>query len=102
MVVDDFFFAKNHVAYPVIGDDGDFRGLLRLEHLKELPREKWPYITAGDLAAHARYRRRKHRCRPSQPNTRCADCWPRTMGRLAVVIGGRWWESSRGTTCSTL
>jgi Zn-dependent protease len=49
-VVDDFFLTKNHVAYPVIGDDGDFRGLLRLEYLKELSREKWPYTTAGDLA----------------------------------------------------
>jgi Zn-dependent protease len=50
MVVDEFFLTKNHVAYPVIGDEGDFRGLLRLEYLKELPREKWPYTTAGDLA----------------------------------------------------
>jgi len=50
IVVDDFFLTKNHVAYPVIGADGDFRGLLRLEYLKELPREKWPYTTAGDLA----------------------------------------------------
>jgi Zn-dependent protease/CBS domain-containing protein len=48
--VDDFFLAKNHVAFPVIGSEGDFRGLLRLEQLKQLPREKWPYITAGDLA----------------------------------------------------
>jgi len=51
IAVDDFFFAKNHTAYPVIGDSGDFRGLLRLEYLKELPRDKWPYTTAGDLAA---------------------------------------------------
>jgi len=51
IAVDEFFLAKNHVAYPVIGDECDFRGLLRLEHLKELPRDKWPYATAGDLAA---------------------------------------------------
>jgi Zn-dependent protease len=50
IVVDDFFLAKNHVAFPVIGGDGEFRGLLRMEYLKELPREKWPYTTAGDLA----------------------------------------------------
>ncbi len=49
--VDDFFLAKHHVAYPVVGADNDFRGLLRLEHLKAVPREKWPYISAGDLAA---------------------------------------------------
>jgi Zn-dependent protease len=51
IAVDDFFLAMTHVAYPVIGDEGEFRGLLRLEHLKELPREKWPYTTAGDLAS---------------------------------------------------
>jgi Zn-dependent protease/CBS domain-containing protein len=52
IVVDDFFLTKNHVAYPVTGGaEGDFRGLLRMEYLKELPREKWPYTTAGDLAA---------------------------------------------------
>jgi Zn-dependent protease len=51
IVVDDFFLSHNHVAYPVIGPEGDFRGLLRLEYLKEMPREKWPYTTAGDLAA---------------------------------------------------
>jgi Zn-dependent protease len=51
LAVDDFFLSKNHVAYPVVGDEGDFRGLLRLEYLKELPREKWPYTTAAELAA---------------------------------------------------
>jgi CBS domain-containing protein len=51
LVVDEFFFANHHVAYPVIGDDGEYRGMLRLEYLKELPREKWPWTTAGDLAA---------------------------------------------------
>lgn len=50
-MVDDFFLAKNHVAYPVTGDDGDFRGMLRLEHLKELPREKWAWTTAGEVAS---------------------------------------------------
>jgi len=50
IAVDDFFLAKNHVAYPVIDSAGNFRGLLRLEQLKEIPREKWPWTTAGDLA----------------------------------------------------
>ena len=31
--------------------DGDFRGLLRLDFLKEIPREKWPYVSAGDVVA---------------------------------------------------
>jgi Zn-dependent protease/CBS domain-containing protein len=51
LAVDDFFLSNHHVACPVCDSDGDFRGLLRLEHLRDLPREKWPYTTAGDLVA---------------------------------------------------
>jgi Zn-dependent protease len=51
MVVEEFFMAMNHTAYPIVGDAGEFHGMLRLEHLKELPREKWPWTTAGDLAS---------------------------------------------------
>ena len=50
--VDEFFLENHHVAFPVCDDEGlEFRGLLRLEYLKEIPREKWPYISAGDLVA---------------------------------------------------
>ncbi|MCE9611352.1 MAG: site-2 protease family protein [Chthoniobacter sp.] len=51
LAVDDFFLAGHYVAYPVCTADGDFRGLLRLDFLKEIPREKWPYTTAGDVVA---------------------------------------------------
>ena len=51
--MDDFFLAKNHVAFPVLGGSREFRGLLRLENLKEVPREKWPFTTAGEIAAPA-------------------------------------------------
>ncbi len=51
LVVDDFFLAKHHTAFPVRDDVGGFRGLLRIEHLKALPREKWPFTSAGDIAA---------------------------------------------------
>lgn len=51
LVVDDFFLSTHHIAFPVCDEDREFRGLLRLEHLKEYPREKWPYTTAGDLVA---------------------------------------------------
>ena len=51
LAVDDFFLANHHVAYPVCADDRDFRGLLRLEFLRDVPREKWPYTSAGDLVA---------------------------------------------------
>ncbi|MHA3773245.1 site-2 protease family protein [Verrucomicrobiota bacterium sgz303538] len=51
LVVDEFFLTNHHVAFPVTNDDGVFRGLLRLEMLREVPRERWPYITAGDFVA---------------------------------------------------
>ena len=51
LAVDDFFLAGHHVAYPVCTADGDFRGLLRLDFLKAIPREKWPYVSAGDVVA---------------------------------------------------
>jgi Zn-dependent protease len=51
LAVDDFFMAGHHVAYPVCTADGEFRGLLRLDFLKEVPREKWPYVTVGDVVA---------------------------------------------------
>ena len=53
LVADECFLtnSNHHVAFPVCGDDGDFRGLLRLEFLRVVPREKWPYMTAGDLVA---------------------------------------------------
>jgi Zn-dependent protease len=51
LAVDDFFLAKHHAAFPVCDDAGVFRGLLRLEFLQTLPREKWPYTSAGDLVA---------------------------------------------------
>jgi len=51
MALDDYFLAMHHMAFPVVNDSGDFRGLLRLDQLKELPPERWPYTTAGDFAA---------------------------------------------------
>ena len=51
LAVDDYFLARHHTAFPVCDDEGQFRGLLRLEFLNTVPREKWPYTSAGDLAA---------------------------------------------------
>jgi Zn-dependent protease len=52
LVVDEYFLTNHHVAFPVVDPtDGSFRGLLRLDFLKAVPREKWPYTSAGDLAA---------------------------------------------------
>jgi Zn-dependent protease/CBS domain-containing protein len=49
LAVEDFFLNGHYVAYPVCRADGEFRGLLRLDFLKEVPREKWPFVSAGDL-----------------------------------------------------
>ena len=51
LAVEDFFLTGHYVVYPVCTADGDFRGLLRLDFLKEIPREKWPYVSAGDVVA---------------------------------------------------
>ena len=49
--VDEFFLAHHHKAFPVCSSDGEFRGLLRLDFLKPIPREKWPYTSTGDVVA---------------------------------------------------
>jgi CBS domain-containing protein len=51
LVVDEFFLVGHHVAYPVCTQAGEFRGLLRIDFLKDIPREKWPYVSAGDCVA---------------------------------------------------
>ncbi|MDB6153605.1 MAG: Zinc metalloprotease [Chthoniobacteraceae bacterium] len=48
-VVDEFFLAGHQLICPVCSDDGDFRGFLRLDTILEVPLEKWPYSSAGDL-----------------------------------------------------
>ncbi len=51
LAVDEYFLANHHVAFPVGDENGEFRGLLRLDFLKDVPREKWPYTSAGDVVA---------------------------------------------------
>jgi Zn-dependent protease len=51
LAVEDYFLSGHHVAYPVCTSEGEFRGLLRLDFLKEVPKEKWPYVSAGDVVA---------------------------------------------------
>jgi Zn-dependent protease len=51
LAVDDYFLTNHHEALPVIAEDGEFRGLLRIEHMKDVPRERWPYMSTGDLVA---------------------------------------------------
>jgi Zn-dependent protease len=51
LAVEDYFLSGHHIAYPVCTPDGEFRGLLRLDFLKEIPKEKWPYVSCGDVVA---------------------------------------------------
>ena len=51
LAVDEFFLTGHYATYPVCTSDGDFRGLLQLASLKEIPRDQWPYTTAGDAVA---------------------------------------------------
>ncbi len=53
LAVDDFFLTNHHVAYPVVEEEGRCLGLLRLEHLQTIPRERWPYTSAAELVASA-------------------------------------------------
>jgi CBS domain-containing protein len=88
LVVEDYFLARQHVAYPVVGDDGDFRGLLRLEYLKEIPREKWPYTTAGEVAGmHDTAGAFIESTEPAE--TAMRRLLAAAEGRLAVVEAGR-------------
>lgn len=51
LAVDDYFLAHHHLAYPVCDEDGAPSGLLRLEWLKSVPRERWPYTTVSAVIA---------------------------------------------------
>lgn len=51
LAVEDFFLTGHYVVYPVCAADGEFRGLLQLDFLKEVPREKWPYTSVGEVVA---------------------------------------------------
>ena len=49
--VDEFFLTNHHVVFPVCSVEGEFRGLLRLASLKDVPRAQWSQTTVGDVVA---------------------------------------------------
>jgi len=51
LVVDDYFLRHHHTAFPVVEEGERFVGVLRLEHLRSVEKVKWPYRSAGSLAA---------------------------------------------------
>ena len=88
LVVDEFFLSGHHVAYPVCAPDGEFRGLMRLDLLKEVPREKWPYISAGDCVAESNSE--SLRISPQESAGRAMRLLlAPELSRLAVVDGGK-------------
>lgn len=88
LVVDDFFLSGHHVAYPVCDADGQFKGLLRLDFLKEAPRERWPYITAGDCVSENKGD--ELRIGPQEPAGRAMRLLlAPELSRLAVVDEGK-------------
>lgn len=40
--VDDYFLARRHSAFPVVGYGGDVEGLITLQMVRDVPREQWP------------------------------------------------------------
>jgi Zn-dependent protease len=88
LAVDDYFLTNHHVAFPVSSDDGEFRGLLRLDFLPDVPREKWPYVTAGDLAAEKQTQELKLEANTSAARAMRLLLAP-SSGRLAVTENGQ-------------
>lgn len=88
LAVDDFFLASHHSAYPVCDDENNFLGLLRLDFLKNCPREKWPYTHAGDLAV--KHGGDKMAISPDAAASTALQRMSRPgSGRLAVVRDGQ-------------
>jgi len=46
--VDEYFLRLNHAAFPV-ADESSIRGILTLPHVRQIPREQWPYTRAIDV-----------------------------------------------------
>jgi Zn-dependent protease len=88
LAVDDYFLTNHHEALPVIAEDGEFRGLLRIEHMKDVPRERWPYVSTGDLVAEKQTQLMK-----LEATTTASRAMRRLLsagsGRLAVTEDGK-------------
>lgn len=50
LAVDDYFLTNHHVAFPVVDRENHFRGLIRLEFLKSVKKERWPYTLVSEIA----------------------------------------------------
>jgi len=84
--VDSYFLRLNHAAFPV-AEDHHIRGILTLPHVRQVPRDQWPSMRAGDVVDPVDG---EEIMRPD------SDAWDalttmahRDSGRLLVVEGDR-------------
>ena len=49
-LVDDYFFRYRYTSFPVVTDDV-LQGLVTLHAVKEVSRDRWPLVTAGEIMA---------------------------------------------------
>ncbi len=47
-LVSDFFLVRTHGGYPVV-QDGELLGIVTLQCVRALPKEKWSETTVGDI-----------------------------------------------------
>ncbi len=47
-LVDEYFFRFRYTSFPVVQDDS-LKGLVTLHAVKEVARERWPQVTAGEI-----------------------------------------------------
>lgn len=47
--LEDYVYEHHHDLFPVVAEGGRLRGCVAARQLKAEPREKWPYLTVGDL-----------------------------------------------------
>ena len=84
LAVDDYFLRHHHVGFPVSDSDGAFLGVARLEHLRNVDREKWPYTHVRELVSSE-----ETQDRFVAPETPASEVLREMMtpgyGRLAVV-----------------
>lgn len=53
LAVEHFFLAQHHLAFPVVDDAGEFVGLLTLDTVKQIPKEKWPFTSTKEALANS-------------------------------------------------
>lgn len=47
--VERYFLPMHHDAFPVCNQQRQFRGMLRLQHIKAVPRQDWPFTTVATI-----------------------------------------------------